>query len=183
MKSSGGVRWLRVIAVIALLFMTTGCGDPPTADDIAGRWPDSAGKLSEVTDEAQEHYEDILVDDLDGAASIDLYRLDESGLGPLSVMIVAGEDELSDTEVNQLRCDVLANWGMASHAGQDDYAGNLGMHGNGGTFSVSVEGTAVLVIASLLEADQARVVAEALGGEDEVGTPECEKSDGPRIAG
>lgn len=173
---------MRPLLLMAPILLFSGCGTP-TADDVAERWPEEVDKLAPVTDEQQEQYEELLLDSFDGAESIDFYTLDETSyLGPLSVVIVTGEDELTGDEINQLRCDLAWRTGAGSLATEDEYDGELGLHGSGGTFSVNADGVGVLVVSSM-DSDDARTVAEELGGEDEDDVEPCDDSERPRIAG
>ncbi len=178
----GGIGRAQVVVVaVALLFTVAGCGDRPSAEDVAARWPDSVGELSRPSQGTEEHYAEVLLDGLDGVSDIDLYTFDAGTIGPLSVLVVTGEDDFTDAQVNQLRCNLGFQVGT-DVSENDDYAGERGMHGSGGSFSVSVDGIAVLVQSTLTD-EQARKVAEALGGEGGPLTTPCDDSRRPRIAG
>lgn len=162
---------VRRLLPLALLLLAA-CGTP-SVSKVTERWPDSLETLVPVPKAVSDRYERALLDQLDGVEEVRLFRLATSPkLGHFDVLVLRTDSGFSPDEVNQLRCDVLAQVGGTSSLAEDEYDGELGMHGQGGRFSVDADGVAVVVVSSMDDA-QAREVAEALGGEDDDAAP-CE---------
>lgn len=176
---------MRRLALLSpLMLLSAGCGGPPTIDDIADRWPEQVDGMAPVKASTNDHYTKQFFGDANGVDEVQFFQLDEAsaGLGPLDVVVLRSEEGLTPEEVNHLRCSFFASSGALTFTGDDEYAGEDGLHGLDGFFSVNVDGVAVLV-SSTLSDDQVHDVARALGGEDESEEANCMEPDPPTMGG